>query len=113
MTRRRSRVAADIDPRTEEMSEDALACRSDGHWWRKLPPRKRGRVEARDLADRGLLERLGICARCNAERTQLIDRETRETVSSVMRYPENYLLKGVNTGRLLRRDARWAYDNIF
>lgn len=109
-TRRATSVFA-IDDRTTSMSEDVLACRSDSHWWRTAPSGSKQRERNADLLADGLRERHSTCARCTAERKQLVDVETYEVVSSTIKYPDGYLLKEKGSGRLLRREARRAFDH--
>ncbi len=100
-----------IDDRTTRMSEDVLACRSDSHWWRTTPSGAKQRERNADLLADGLRERFSNCARCTAERRQLVDVETYEVVSSTIKYPDGYLLTEKGGGRLPRREARRAFDH--
>lgn len=105
-----TQLAAMVDDRTADMTVDALACRGDNHWWKQRPSGSKRRAQIKELLDRGLLERSADCRQCGAERRQLVDIVTYVTVSSSVRYPEGYLLKEKGSGRLLRREAKRAFD---
>lgn len=94
---RRKRKATEIS----ELSEQAIACRETGHWWR------RDRVEWLKKNPKGknvTEERVLVCDRCGAERVQTFE------ISAILnrfvpissprvRYPEGYLLKGRRLSR--------------
>jgi len=94
---RRKRKATEIS----ELSEQAIACRETGHWWR------RDRVEwlkknpkGRNVAE----ERVLVCDRCGAERVQTFEispilNRFVPISSPRVRYPEGYLLKGRRLSR--------------
>lgn len=101
------RYRIETDARTDEMSAQALQCRSMNHPWQRIPlsPSRR-----RQLLTLGQTESTWICMRCTAERTDLFELPTFDTLVSKIRYPEGYLMakefKG--TGKLPRREARKA-----
>lgn len=89
------------------MSATALVCRTLGHAWDPVPQGRRRRAELFRL---GQTELRATC-RCSSTKTQLIDLDTWDVISTRIEYPkEGYLIlpTQAGTGRLPRSEARKA-----
>lgn len=94
----------EADDRTDDMSLDALQCRSMNHPWARVPLSPSRRAELTKL---GQTEWVWNCARCDAQRSDRFELPHFTTLATTINYPDNYLCpKG--TGRLRRAEARKA-----
>lgn len=99
------RMRFELDDRTEDMSSQALVCRTYGHSWLPLTMSRARRAE---LAKRNQVEDVCEC-RCGAVRTMLIDLGTWDVAEHPrIKYPEGYLSPVKGMGRLPRSEARKA-----
>lgn len=100
-------MAFQIDDRTQDMTQQALMCRSYGHAWTPVPvPRKR----QAELATQGMFEDNVECSRCPCRRTTLYDMGNWDVAAHPRtEYPkEGYLSTVKGGGRLPRSAARIA-----
>lgn len=106
MSRRRIRIAGiEADERTTGMTAAALECRDIGHAWHRVPM---GPSRRAALANIGQVEKIQVCGRCTAQKTQIIDVIERIRVGSVkITYGEGYLISRefAGMGKLSRMDA--------
>jgi hypothetical protein len=99
-----------VDERTDDLSDEALYCRSWGHRW-ELRPLSGARFQ--ELLSKGLTESFRYCDNgCGSEWIELYDVETFEVRQTIRKYPKksdhsNYLITP-GSGRLPRREARKA-----
>lgn len=100
-------IERSVDERTENLSEEALACRRRGfHLWVE---RAQSLRRFNNLAAQGLMEEDKYCeGNCGATWRQVWDVRRNELVEEERRLPDEYKMpKG--TGRMKRGDARAAY----
>lgn len=87
------------------MTAAALECRDIGHAWSRVPM---GPSRRKQLAGLGQVEKVQVCGRCPARKTQIIDIIERMRVGSPkIEYGEGYLIprEFAGTGRLPRMAA--------
>lgn len=105
---RRNVVNLDVDDRTNDMSDEALICRSRGHRWEE---RGKTRKRYQELIKEGYWEDDLVCANdCGYTKLVVWSLRTGEVISIRTGYPKDgsYLLPKGSTGRLLRSSARVA-----
>lgn len=100
----RRRIVIVVDPRTADLSLEALVCRSMNHPWDRQPVAAARKAQ---LLARGQTETRWHCGRCGATRTDLYSLPDFDTLSSRIEYPEGYLIKR-GSGRLAKVEARRA-----
>ena len=83
----------------EEMTEEALECRADRHWWKHVTDTELIKSEGKIVQ----FKRLSECRRCGAERSQTIACPSFVVVSASTHYPKGYLHDG---GRLPVAEVR-------
>lgn len=101
------RLGLNIDDRTDQLSDEALYCRTFGHLWVQ---RGIGRKRFQELIVKGHAEYNRYCNNgCGSTWRQLWDVYTGEVLENERKYPRgDYLLKA-NSGRLKRTAARVAH----
>lgn len=96
----------EIDDRTDEMTNNALTCRSFGHRWVMHPT---DRTRFLGLLEAGYKEIVVTCANgCGLSLTTVYNRSTGEVVQQVRRYADSSYFVPKGTGRMHRSDARVA-----
>lgn len=110
--RRGTRVAIQVDERTDTMPTVALYCRRFGHQWSEMP---QGAARRGELLAIGQTEERMICIRdvrgevCGWTRGEIIELGTGEVIGRWSgKYPDGYLVKERGGGRLPRAEARKA-----
>lgn len=99
-----ARLNLRLDERVEDMTDEAVTCRTLGHNESPRPPGSKRRAE---LRREGYVEAILVCGTCGRTRTLLIDGGSWDVLSSSTKYPDGYLVKN-GQGRLPRSAARKA-----
>lgn len=101
---KRFKVDLNYDDRTNNMTDEALICRTFGHKWERRAASRRRTVE---LLEQGLVEYFRFCEHgCGSTWRQVWDLKRKEIVENDRRYPKNgeYMVPP-GSGRLRRGDA--------
>jgi hypothetical protein len=100
---------AQVDERTTTMSAEALACRSFGHAPYRAPIDSPERVAYKRKGQQLVV--LGCRNQCGYERRIVLDRGTKEVISSTTKYadPKSYLSRKTGGGRIPRQESRRAF----
>jgi hypothetical protein len=105
---RLSKINLDVDERTEQMSDEALVCRSRGHKW---GDRGLTRKRYQQLIKDGLWEDALYCENgCGYTKSIVWELRSGNIISQTQAYPSDgsYLLAKGFTGRIRRDSARVA-----
>lgn len=99
-----------LDDRTKSMSAEALTCRSFGHAPYRAPIDAPERIGYKRKGQQLVV--LGCRNGCGYERRIILDRSTKEVISSTTKYsdPKSYLVQStLGGGRVPRQESRKAF----